>query len=328
MRKEFEACQQIFEQKKRFVLSTHVNPDPDAIGSELALARFLMSRGKEVTILNHSATPANCLFLDPGKTLIQFDPKRHSDLVVNAEVIVILDANQPDRIQSLKPFMLQSKATKLCIDHHLDRQPFADLYIIDEEAAATGEILFELFGYLDSNSITEEIATPLYAAIMTDTGSFRFSKTDAGLHRIVARLLECGADPVQIYHNTYEQGTANKLQLLGNVLSTLRLAHDGRVATLFVTREMFARTGTSEEDTENFVTYTLTIAGVQIGVLLTELSDGVKISFRSRGDIAVNKLAQEFGGNGHKNAAGARTTSTQFAPLINQVIERSTAYLV
>ena len=163
---------------------------------------------------------------------------------------------------------------------------------------------------------------------MTDTGSFRFPKTDAALHRVVAGLIERGADPVRIYHETYEQGSAKRLQLLGNVLSTLHLAHGGRVASIFASRIMFANTMTSEEDTENFVTYTLAIAGVQVGLMFTELADGVKVSFRSRGDIEVNKLAQEFGGNGHKNAAGARTSAKLLDTIISDVVERSKAYLV
>lgn len=328
MRKEFDPCRELFDHKQRFVLSTHVNPDPDAIGSEVALAHFLRSRGKDVTTLNHSATPSNCLFLDPERTIVEFVPELHADLVANAEVIVVLDANQPQRLQSLRPYVIQSKATKLCIDHHPDGQPFADLYVIDEEAAATGEILFNLFVHCDPGSVSKEIATALYAAIMTDTGSFRFPKTDAALHRVVAELIDRGADPAQIYHETYEQGSAKRLQLLGNVLSTLQLAHAGKVAFVFVTRTMFDKTGTTEEDTENFVTYALTIAGVQVGLMFTELAEGVKISFRSRGDVAVNKLAQEFGGNGHKNAAGARTNASRLETIINQVVERSRAYLV
>jgi bifunctional oligoribonuclease and PAP phosphatase NrnA len=328
MRNEFEACRRLFEQKQDFVLSTHVNPDPDAIGSELALASFLRSQGKHVSILNHSATPANCTFLDPLHSIIQFVPEKHADLIANAELIIVLDANQPSRLQSVGPFVERSKATKICIDHHLERQPFADLYVVDEEAAATGEILFGLFMHCDPASISKDIATSLYAAIMTDTGSFRFPKTDEELHRIIANLIEHGADPATIYYETYEQGSAGRLKLLGNVLSTLDVHHEGKVASMFVTRAMFDKTRTTEEDIENFVTYTLTIAGVQVGLMFTELAEGVKISFRSRGDIAVNKLAQEFGGNGHKNAAGARTSAPKIEALITQVVERSKAYTV
>lgn len=328
MRKELDACRELFEHKQRFLLSTHVNPDPDAIGSEVALAHFLKSRGKDVTILNHSATPSNCLFLDSERTITEFVPDQHARLIADAEVIVVLDANQPERLQSLCPFVMQSKATKVCIDHHLEQQPFADIYLVDEEAAATGEILFNLFLHCDPGSISKDIATALYTAIMTDTGSFRFPKTDSALHRVVADLIDRGADPVQIYHETYEQGSAQRLQLLGNVLSTLQLAHAGKVAFVFATKTMFDQTGTTEEDTEHFVTYTLSIAGVQVGLMFTELAGGIKISFRSRGDIPVNKLAQEFGGNGHKNAAGARSNASQLETIINQVVDRSRAYLV
>ena len=327
MTKAFDTCREIFAKNRTFFITTHVNPDPDAIGSELALARFLKDRSKVVSILNHSSTPTNCLFLDPERMITQFDPAQHTAVLSDAEVIVVVDANQPERLHSLSPFILKSNATKICIDHHLERKAFADLYVIDEDAAATGEILFDLFAHLDRNSVTQDIATALYAAIMTDTGSFRFPKTDASLHRMVAHLIERGADPVKIYHEVYEQGTVHRLLLLGNALSTLRLFHNGKVASMFVTRAMFSSTETTEEDTENFVTYALNIAGVQIGLMFTELPGGVKISFRSRGDIPVNKLAQEFGGNGHKNAAGARTEGKQLDAVINEVIARSNTYL-
>jgi bifunctional oligoribonuclease and PAP phosphatase NrnA len=328
MQNVFEQFRQIIQHGNRFVLTTHVNPDPDAIGSELAMARFLTSLGKIVAVLNHSATPAYCTFLDPKSIIEQFDPPHHANMVLNADVIIVLDANQPERLQSLKPYLLSSKAVKVCIDHHPDKTPFADLYIVDESTAATGEILYEIFHFLDENSLTADIASPLYAAIMTDTGSFRFPKTDPALHRIVANLIERGADPVETYRRIYEQGTANRLQLLGGVLSTLQLAHGGKVATMFVTREMFQRTSTSEEDVESFINYTLSIGGVQIGLLFTELPDGVKVSFRSRGEIEVNKLAQEFGGNGHKNAAGARIPAARLKPILEQVVVRSLDYIV
>lgn len=328
MQNAIEQFRQIIDRCTKFVVTTHVNPDPDAIGSEIALARYLTQMGKIVGVLNHSATPANCAFLDPQGLILQFDPLLHANIVLSADAIIVVDANQPERVQSLRPYLLSSPAVRVCIDHHLDRAPFADLYIIDEESSATGEILYNLLTTLDPNSITSEIAVPLYVAIMTDTGSFRFPKTDAALHRIVANLLDCGVDPVHAYHEIYEQGTANRLQLLGHVLATLQLAHEGRVATMMLTREMFSKTGTSEEDAENFINHTLTIAGVQVGLMFTELTDGLKVSFRSRGEIAINKLAQEFGGNGHKNAAGTRIAGGSLDLIMPQVLERVRGYLL
>jgi len=327
MQSEFEACRKIVSQNQRFVLTTHVNPDPDGIGSELALARFLVSKGKEAVILNHSATPSNCAFLDPDKIVLQFDSSQHSQIVLSAEAIFILDSNHPDRLESLKPLVLRSSATKVCIDHHLDKADFADLYILDEQSTATGEILYHLLRFLDNMAMTPAIAESLYTAIMTDTGSFRFPKTDAEVHRIIADLIECGADPVSIYQQVYEQGSANRVRLIGQVLGTLQLAHDGRVAYLTVTKQMFEATDTQEEDTENFVTQTLGIRGVEIGLMFTELPQGTKVSFRSKGDIAVNRLAQEFGGNGHKNAAGARLYHRSFSEVIPSVVSRAAHYL-
>ncbi len=327
MQNEFDQFRQIVERCTKFVLTTHINPDPDAIGSEIALARYLSRRGKIVAVLNHSTTPAYCAFLDPQNVISQFDPLQHANMILDADAIIVVDANQPDRIQSLKPYVLSSTATKVCIDHHLERMPFADLYIVDEDSSATGEILYTLFSALDPESITPELAGPLYVAIMTDTGSFRFPKTDASLHRIIAELLDRGVDPASAYNHVYEQGTANRIQLLGQVLATLQTAHDGRVASMVVTREMFNRTGTNEEDTDNFINYTLVIAGVQVGLMFTELSEGIKISFRSRGEIDINKLAREFGGNGHKNAAGARIASGTIETVLLRVLERVPDYL-
>lgn len=326
--KQFEACRNIIADAQRFVLTTHVNPDADGLGSELALARYLQRKGKDVHILNHSTTPWNCKFLDPAQQIVQFNAERDAALILKADVIFVLDTNSPDRLQSLKPFVLQSKATKICIDHHLDKIEFADLYIIDEASAATGEILYRLLRFLDEKAVDKEIAVPLYAAIMTDTGSFRFPKTDSELHKIIAHLIEAGADPVEIYQQVYEQTSSNRVRLLGKALSTLEVAHGGKVACIRVTREMFKETETSEEDTDNFVTHTLGIRGVQIGLLVTELADGIKISFRSKGDIPVHKLAQEFGGNGHKNAAGARVQNGILSDVIQTVLERSKQYII
>ncbi|HCA81209.1 MAG TPA: bifunctional oligoribonuclease/PAP phosphatase NrnA [Bacteroidetes bacterium] len=327
MQNAFDQFRQIVDRCTKFVITTHVNPDPDAIGSEVALARFLSRQGKIVAVLNHSSTPAYCAFLDPQTIITQFDPLQHANMILDADAVIVVDANQPDRIQSLKPYVLSSTATKICIDHHLDRMPFAELDIVDEDSAATGEILYNLFTTLEPGSITPDIATPLYVAIMTDTGSFRFPKTDAALHRIIADLLDRGADPVRSYNQVYEQGTPNRIQLLGQVLATLRTTHDGRVAHVTATREMFLRTGTNEEDIDNFINYTLGIAGVQVGLMFTELSEGVKLSFRSRGEIAINKLAQEFGGNGHKNAAGARIAAGSVEKVLPLVLERVVDYL-
>jgi phosphoesterase RecJ-like protein len=323
----FEKCKKIIDENKSFVLTTHVNPDGDGIGSEVALASFLKKRGKQVSVINHSETPSNYAFLDPEDEILHFNPNSHAEKVRNADVIFIIDTNQLSRLRSMEPYVRESKAVKICIDHHLDKDDIADLYLIDEPATATGEILYHLMQYLDGDKIDKEIARALYTAIMTDTGSFRFPKTDPEIHRIAAHLIRSGADPPEIFQEVYERGNVNALQLLGKSLSNLKTAHDGRVAYMVITRQMFEETATKEYQTENFIDHTMRISGIQIGLLFNELNDGVKISFRSKGEIPVNELAKEFGGNGHLNAAGARLLGKNLDDTIRAVLERSLAYV-
>jgi len=323
----FEKCKEIIEESKSFVLTTHVNPDGDGIGSEVALAACLRKRGKQASIINHSETPPNYTFLDPKNEILHFNPSLHAERVRSADAIFIVDTNQLSRLRTMEPYVRESKAVKICIDHHLDKDDFADLYLIDEPATATGEILYHLIQYLDGDNIDEVTARALYTAIMTDTGSFRFPKTDSDIHRIAAHLIRSGADPPKIFQEVYEKANLNTVRLLGQALSSLKTAYDGRVAYMAISRKMFSETGTKEYQTENFIDYTMRIGGVQIGLLFNELHDGVKISFRSKGDIPVNELAKEFGGNGHLNAAGARMVGKKMDDAIRAVLERSLAYV-
>ncbi len=323
----FSQLYSILEQHQRFLLTTHLNPDADGLGSELALGAYLIGRGKEVHILNPNATPPNCLFLDPHRRAEEFNPAKHVQLFASIQTIIVLDTNQTDRLDRLKPHVLASSAVKVCIDHHLNREEFANLYLIDEEAAATGEILTHWMRAFDPDSITPEIAQDLYAAIMTDTGSFRFPKTDAELHRIVADLIDRGADPVAVYQEHYEQLSLGTVQLLARALGSLTTDHNGMVAYMVLTRKDFEQTGTTEADAHSFVAETLKVRGVRVGLLFTEIEDGLKISFRSKGDIAINELAQEFGGNGHKNAAGARIAGATLLESIPRVLQRCALYL-
>ena len=319
-------CKILFESKNSFVLTTHVNPDGDGLGSEVALALFLQSKGKRVSIINQSATPAYYRFLNSVFPIETYAPETHNAEIAQCEVFVALDTNSPKRFPSLAGPLAASRSYKLCIDHHLDREPFADLYVVDESATATGEILYRLLTFMDPAPLSREIAEALYAAIMTDTGSFRFPKTDAETHRITASLLERGADPTGVYQKIFEEGSANRLQLLGRALKSLGISHGGSVASIALRRTDFAETGTAEEDTDNMINYTLTIGGVVIGLMFTELSDCVKVSFRSKGEIPINELAKEFGGNGHLNAAGARVTGAFFEEVVTRVTSRAGYY--
>jgi len=246
---------------RRFVLTTHVNPDGDGLGSELALAHWLADHGKEALIINTSPTPEVYGFLDPGGAIRVYDESRDAQALEAAEVIVVLDTNQPGRLDTMQEAVLRSPARKLCIDHHLDPEPFAEVYFLDEDATSTGELIYRLLHALSEESLSPPIAEALYCAIMTDTGSFRYPRTDPDIFRIAARLIERGADPVETYTRVYEQWSSGRMKLLGEMLAGLRLESGGRLAHVTVTREMLRRTGTLEEDTDTFTTYPMSIAG-------------------------------------------------------------------
>jgi phosphoesterase RecJ-like protein len=317
----------LFRTRERFVLTTHVNPDGDGIGSEIALASWLRERGKDVRVINHSPLPAVYRFLDTAGNVATFASPRDVPAIRAADVIVVLDTNHPDRLQSMKDTVLGSPAVKVCIDHHLDPDPFASHTLIDADATSTGEILYRLLFREGDEGPGPEIATGLYCAIMTDTGSFRYPRTGPMTHTIVSRLIARGADPVGIYAEIYERWSTGRIHLLGEVLAGLRTEFGGRLAHVTITREMLSRTGTSEEDTDNFTTYPMSVEGVRVGILFMEIEGGIKISFRSKGTIPVNALAMEYGGNGHRNAAGARITGTDPGDLRSRVLAAAEKYV-
>jgi phosphoesterase RecJ-like protein len=323
---QFERLKTIIDAHKRFILTSHVNPDGDGLGSEVALTHYLESQGKQVSILNCSATPENYLFLHQLHPILQFDPTIHKDIIENAEVIILLDANHPDRLAVMTPFIMKSHAVKVCIDHHPEPGEFADLYLLDDQSPATGEIIYNFIS-VAGGTIDRVTATALYTAIMTDTGSFRYQKTNSEVHTIVAHLLQAGADPAAIYEQVYEHTTAKRLRLLGMALANLKTMYDGKLAYIVLTHEMFKTTGTTEAETDAFVPYTLTIDGVQIGLMFSELDGMIKVNFRSKGDIAINELAKEFGGNGHKNAAGARISNARLDEIVSLVLKSTAKYV-
>jgi bifunctional oligoribonuclease and PAP phosphatase NrnA len=322
-----ETIRPIIEQKLSFIITTHVNPDGDGLGSEIALAHFLRKVGKTATIINHSKTPENYEWLDEKKEIIFFSPERDRDKILQADAIFIVDTNQPDRLRSMEPFVLQSPATKIVIDHHLDSQPFAHHYLLDENATSTGEIIYYILKTLNPTYIDKEIARSLYAAIMTDTGSFRYPRVDPEIHQIAAHLIELGADPIEAFSSVYENWPIGRMRLLGEVLDSMKTEYDGKLVHVVCTQKMFKETGTTEVETDNFTTYPMSVRGVQIGILFNELHNGVKISFRSKGNIPINELAKEFGGNGHLNAAGARLFDVKLQDIIDTVIKKAGKYL-
>jgi phosphoesterase RecJ-like protein len=323
----FNELKNIIEKNNSFLLTTHVNPDADALGSELAFYAMLKKLGKEARIVNHSATPYNLEFLDEQKVIEKYDAEIHAHLFDGVDVCVILDLNNASRVVKMEAAIRGFKGIKICIDHHQDPEDIFDLNVGGTEFSATGEILYRFFRQTNIVEPDNFIANQLYAAIMTDTGSFRFDRTTPDVHRMVAELISYGVDPVSVYDKIFNQFNFGRVKLLGDALSTIQLDETKKIAYMIVTKEMLDSNDTNEADVDGFVNYCLTIIGVEIGILFYELKDGIKVSFRSKGEIPVSKLATEFNGGGHRNASGARFHNVTIDEMKLKIISAAQKYL-
>jgi bifunctional oligoribonuclease and PAP phosphatase NrnA len=243
----------------------------------------------------------------------------------------VLDANTPSRMRDMESAIAESRATKLVIDHHQDPKPFVDVYAVDVESSSTCELIARLQGSLEAASgqklSSKAFAEAVYTGIMTDTGHFRFPRTDAELHRIIASLVEAGADPTYIYEQVMNQNPIQRSRLLGRALSGLQLFHGGALCLMTVSANDMQQTEANEDMIEGFVEQTLSLQGVQAGALVVELPEYIKISLRSKGALAVNQIAAEFGGGGHLNAAGCRTREHSFEQVQRIIIAQVGALL-
>lgn len=324
---DYKKLENILTKNKSFLLSTHVNPDADAIGSEIAMYNILNQLGKEVRIINHSAMPYNLQFLDPEKKIEKYDKEKHDVLFDKLDVFVALDFNKADRIVSMQEAFEKSTTLKICIDHHQDAGNAFDHHFVGTDFSATGHIIYDFIEQTNIAKLNSEIANPLYAAIMTDTGSFRFDRTNSELHRIIANLLEYDVDPVNIYGEIYDENKLNKLKIFGIALSSLKVIGNGKISYMLITQKDFEEVDAIESDTDNIVEYSLSVENVVLGMLFIEHKDGFKLSLRSKGIIPVNELAKEFNGGGHTNAAGVRMHDSKLEDMLPKILERAEFYI-
>ncbi len=324
----FKELASILKNNNSFLITTHVNPDADAIGSEIALYNVLLSLNKKVCIINHSETPYNLKFLDKDNIIEKFNPDKNSKLLSTADVLVCVDFNRANRVVSMEKYFRESNKLKICIDHHQNPENFVDSLFIDPSYSSTGEIIYDLVEKTKLTKFSLSIANPLYAAIMTDTGSFRFDRTTPKIHRIAAKLLELGVNPTEVYDKIYDQSKFSKIRLLGAALNSLVLeGGKNKIGYMILTRKLFKETKALESDTDGFVNYALSVEGVKIGLIFIELNNGFKVSFRSKGNIPVNKLAEEFGGGGHTNAAGSRLFDKKLDDYLPLILKKAKQYL-
>ena len=288
--------QRILEEVGRrdhFVLTSHARPDGDAIGSVLGCAEILRSMGKQAEVVLPHGVPVIYRPLPFADRVVQSSQVNGK---YEAAILLECDSVQRSALHGLEGHFL------INIDHHKSGRPFADLNWIDPNACATAEMIYRL-GRAANVTITQEIATCLYTAVLTDTGSFCYGGTSERTFALAQELVHCGADPVQIAQNVYFRRPASKVRLMGVALSGLHI--EGNLAWISVTREEMDRCGASDEDCEGLVNYALTVDGVEVALFFRETQDQRwRVSLRSKGAANVSMVAEHFGGGGHVCASG------------------------
>ncbi|MHB1350573.1 MAG: bifunctional oligoribonuclease/PAP phosphatase NrnA [Desulfobulbus sp.] len=298
-------------QTGNIVLATHINPDGDALGSLLGLADILSRMGKKV--FRYLEEPVSHLYqFLPDSHLIRTDLEELASFVREAgeDVLCIaLDCGDRKRLGKNADVLLRIRPF-LVIDHHRGNDGFGDLAWIDFTRSSTGEMVFDLAAAL-GQSVSVTAAEALYAAIVTDTGSFRYEATSAHTFDVARQLVSAGVKPDLVSRNLYDNFSVARLRLLQMVLATLEVHCEGRVALITVTREILDRTGCAMEDTENFINLPRSVTSVDVAVFLKEVGDDrVSVSMRAKDACDVAEVAAAFGGGGHRNAAGFKAAAT------------------
>jgi len=301
MKEKFDQISESVKKAGRILVTSHLDPDGDSIGSQLALRNWLRDSGKEVKIINQGKIPSKYLFLDEERTIEDFDSAK--DIDWSADLIFVLECPNLERIGEVKK-LLKEGAKVINLDHHPDNSFFGDISYVDTQACALGEIIYELLIY-SGYRLNKLTATQLYAAILSDTGRFRFSNTTPEALRIGAELITLGANPKEINNQIYYNNSNASLKLLGFLLLNLETFANGKISSLVIDQQTLEELKVSKEDTEGFVDYSLFLKGAEVGVLFTQKNDSkTKVSLRSQNSFDVSALARTFGGGGHRNAAG------------------------
>lgn len=291
---------------QRFVLTTHIRPDCDAVGSVLGMAAILTRLGKEAMIVTDFDLPPGQRFLDARQQCKRIGRDVSREQIEAFDLLMVLDTSAWAQLGQMADVIRTTLIKKAVLDHHLSADDLGGAeFFRSTGAEATGRLVAEAADHLGV-AITPDIAVPLFAALATDTGWFRFASVTADTYRLAGRLVECGAVPHEIYKELYERESLARLRLIGRALARTQTELNGRLIQTSVLREDFEATGALPSDTEDVINLTLAVAGTAVAVIFVEQpAGGFKISFRSRCALDCSVLAERFGGGGHHNAAGA-----------------------
>lgn len=281
---------------------SHIRPDGDAIGSQIALCIWLEGQGKTVFGFNDDPLPANIEWMKPYFPIKA--PDRQN--LASCDAYLFVDGNDIKRFGTEAENLYESGKPLYMMDHHPDPEPYFNVSVSVPGKSSTAELVYEFICEDDPSQITPNIAKALYAGVMTDTGSFRFNSVHPSTHRCVAHLLESGGfTPDEIHEAVYDNNELRHLRLLGAAMKNIKLFHSNQLAVMSVTQAMLDESGCQQSDTEGFVSFPLSLKQTKAAFLLYEMDGKIKVSLRSKGTLDVNQVARRFEGGGHQKAAGA-----------------------
>lgn len=287
----------------KFIITAHVNLEGDSLGSQLAMKGLLDAIGKTAVIVDNDAVPEHYKFL-PGAGNVS----NTIDKGLDFEAAIVLDCPTLKRIGKVRDLISKDKFV-INVDHHVSNEKFGNVNWVEPHASSAGEMVYKLFKEMGVK-LTKEIALTLYIAILTDTGSFNYDNTSSVTHEIAGELLGYGLDPASVSESVYERRSVADIKFLGMVLSNIKVSAGGEVAYLEITKKMLADTGADMIKSEGFVNYARSIDKVKVAVIFKEDDGRINVSFRSKGDADVNKIAAFFGGGGHIRASGCIVEGT------------------
>ena len=311
-----QAVKKLLSEPQKIVIVPHKNPDGDAIGSTLALWHYFRNRGQEATVIAPNDYPRFLKWMTGTDEILNFERENSQakSKIEAATLIFTLDFNHLGRIGQMEGHLNKLTVPFVMIDHHQEPGDYAAIMYSDVTMSSTCEMVYNFIDFLgDADAITPEMASCIYTGIMTDTGSFKFASTTAKTHRVVAQLIEKGAESTEIHHRVYDTNTPGRLHLLGAALENMVILNDYNTAYMTLSQEDLDAHKYQKGDTEGFVNYGLTLEGITFAVIFIENREEgiIKISFRSVGDFSVNEFARKhFEGGGHDNAAGGKSDRT------------------
>jgi phosphoesterase RecJ-like protein len=322
---------ELLESSDNILLISHINPDGDAIGSQLALYHYLISKGKTVSMLCPNNLQEFLKWMDGSGSITVFirHRKRAIKLIEAAKLIIMVDFNQPGRLGEAEKYVLASNATKIIIDHHLEPHDFADLLITDPTVCSTSELIYEIINALEGAPFkNSSFSEAVYVGIITDTGNFEHGAYTGRTMRIIADIIDSDIKKDRILNDIYNNFSADRMRLLGLALNQrMTVLEEYHTAYICLTRKDLADFNHVKGDTEGFVNMPLSIRGINFSVLFIEKDNFVKLSFRSKGSFAVNEFASKyFSGGGHMNASGGEyydtleNTVTYFLNTIREIV--------